>query len=414
MKPLARLREGFPVTFAGWSLLALAGTAFWFQGVGRLDLVLLAASVLAALLVAGLCVATAAAALVLRRRAAGGAGRVSLECGVWNPTGFRVPLSRWLPFLRVRVAWEAPGDLQADLRLPSGLEHVLPRRRALAPSVTRTVRVGDILGLTEIGWRAAEATTARILPQRAALDPGAVLNGLVQGEDQPDPRGGPQGDRVDIRKYGHGDPLRMILWKVYARTRKAFVRVPERAVEPAPRVCAYLPASPWDEPPARLARTLLERGLLGPGWRFGADGAEDAEDLDRALEALAESGSAGGAGGFPAFLERARRDGFGACILLLPGRDGPWVESAQAALAAAPLRIHAVFALDGWREPAPSRWRRAFLRPAPSGGAAPDEVLDLLGRLVLPHMEATLVDTRSGDVLAQPQAYLRKLAGRAA
>ncbi|BDU73961.1 DUF58 domain-containing protein [Mesoterricola silvestris] len=414
MKPLAALREAFPVTFAGWALLGLAGAAFWFQGVGRLDLVLLAASVLAAVLVAGLGLATLAAALVLRRRAGGGPGSLALECGTWSPTGYRVPLSRWLPFLRVRVAWEAPGDLRADLRLPSGQEHVLPGRRALVPSVTRTVRVGDILGLTETGWRAQAPTPARILPRRAALDPGAVLSGLVRGEDQTDPRGEPQGDRVDIRKYGHGDPLRMILWKVYARTRKAFVRIPERAVEPAPRVCAYLPAHPWDEPPARLARTLLERGLLGPGWRFGADGAEDAEDLEGAREALARSGSSGGAGGFAAFLERARRDGFGACILLLPGRDGPWTAPVQAALATAPLRVQAVFALDGWREPAPSPWRRAFLRPEPEDGAAPEEVLDLLGRIAAPPTGATLVDIRSGDVLDHPEAYLRKRAGRAA
>ncbi len=411
MTPLARLREGFPITFAGWGLLALAGVAFWFQGVARLDLVLLAASVLAALLVAGLCVATAAAALVLRRRAEGAAGRVDLECGVWSPTGFRVPLSRWLPFLRIRVAWEAPAGIRADLRLPSGLEHVLPDRRALVPSVTRIVRVGDILGLTEAGWRAREASAARILPRRAALDPGAALTGRVAGEDQADPRGGPQGDRVDIRKYGHGDPLRMILWKVYARTRKAFVRVPERALEPAPRLCAYLPANPWDEPPARLARTLLERGLLGPGWRFGADGAEDAGDLDRALEALARSGSEGGTGGLPAFLERARRDGFGACLLLLPGQDGPWVGPVEAALAAAPLDVHVVFALDGWREPPPPAWRRVFLLPEGPEGALPADVLALMGRLVPPHRDATLVDTRSGAVLNDPQAYLARLAG---
>lgn len=414
MTPLARLREGVPVTFAGWALLALAAAAFWFQGVKRLDLVLLSASVLAAFLVAGLGAATVATALFLRRRAGDGPSRMVLECGAWNPTGFRVPLSPWLPFLKARVTWDAPEGIEADLRPPSGLEHVLPRRRALADHVTRTVRVGDILGLTECGWRVAGGAPARILPLRAALDPGAVLTGLVQGEDQSDPRGGPQGDRVDIRKYGHGDPMRMILWKVYARTRKAFVRVSERAVDPAPRICAYLPADAWDEPPARLARTLLERGLLGPGWRFGADGAEDAQDLDGALEALARSGSAPSAPALAPFLERARRDGFGACILLLPGKEGPWVSAVQAALAAAPLRVHAVFALDGWSPPPPSKWRRAFLRPPSTEGADPGDVLDLLGRIVLPAMQATLVDIRGGAVLDRPEAFLRNLTGRRA
>lgn len=411
MSRWARLREGFPLTWKGAALLVLAALAFWFQGVGRLDLVLLSGSVLLVALLAALLVATGLAALALRRRLGGGAGPVRLECGAWAPTGFGLPLPAWLPFLAVRVAWVTPPGVQ--VRVPGGIEMVSAERRALGPEVVRWIRVGDILGLTEAGWLRRDAAPVVILPRRAALDPAKVLTGLVHGEDEPDPRGEPLGDRVDLRKYGHGDPMRMILWKVYARTRKAFVRIPERAVEPAPRVCAYLPASPGDEPPARLARTVLERGLLGPRWRFGADGAEDAQTLDEALAALAKSGSAQGPPGLGAFLERARRDGFGACILLLPGVDGPWTGPVQEALAASPLRLQAVFALDGWAPGTPSRWERLFLEPE-AGGADPGAVLDLLSRLVLPGMGATLVETRSGDVLERPEAFLAKLAGRAA
>ena len=67
------------------------------------------------------------------------------------------------------------------------------------------------------------------------------------------------------------DSPRLILWKVYARTRRLFVRTSERALEAAPRTCAYLVADPQDEAAATLARTVLERGLLGDRWRFGAD-----------------------------------------------------------------------------------------------------------------------------------------------
>ena len=76
-----------------------------------------------------------------------------------------------------------------------------------------------------------------------------------------------------------------------------------------------------------------------------------------------------------AFLDRARRDGFGACVLLLPGVDGPWAAQVQAGLANAPLRLQAVFALDGWAPEAPAPWRRVFLQPSGPGGAAPGEVL---------------------------------------
>jgi len=411
MSWMARLKEGFPVTFAGSALLALAAAAFWFQGVKRLDLVLLSGSVLIVILVAGLLVSTLLGAWLTAGRLVKGPGPLVLECGTWNATGFRAPLPPWLPFLVVRVAWEGSPGLRCAVD-EEGIEQVLPARRGNLLQVSRTLRVGDILGLTEIGWRCTGSAPARILPLRATLDPGATLSGLIRGEDLSDPRGEPQGDRVDMRKYGHGDPMRMILWKAYARTRKAHVRIPERAVEPAPRVCAYLPASLWDEPAARLARTLLERGLLGAGWRFGADGAEDTHTLDEALAALATSGSATGPCALEAFLARARRDGYGACILLLPGKDGPWVTALQASLGAAPLRLHAVFAVEGWTPPEPPPWRRWALQPPPASGSTPGEVLDILHRTVTPAMECTLVDTASGDVLDHPEAFLRKRVGR--
>jgi hypothetical protein len=400
----SRLREAFPVTALG----ALAVAAFWFLGVRRLDLVLLSAATLLVLLLGLLVTATLVAGFLLRRRREVPEGRLALEGGVWNETGFRLVLSPWLPFLTLALAWETPAGLKAELE--DGAERVLPGRRALLPQGLRRLRVGDILGLAEVGWT-VPAGPVRILPQRSPLDPGAVLLGRVRGEEEADPLGAPQGDRVDLRKYGRGDPARMILWKVYARTRKTFVRIAEHAVDPAPRLCAYLPANPWDEPPARLARTLLERGLLGEGWRFGADGAEDAEDLEGALEALARSGSEPGNPGLGAFLQRARRDGFGACILLLPGKPGDWVSQVQAGMAGAPLRFHAVFALDGWAPAAEAPWRRYLLQAPPTGGAGAGEVLDLVSALVTPSMEATLVDTRSGDVLGRPEAFLRKRAG---
>jgi len=411
---MARFRDAFPVTSTGLALLALAAGAFWFLGVKRLDLILLAASVLLAVLLAGLLAATLLTALFLRRRLAGLGAPLHLESGAWSATGFRVPLPRWLPFMTAATAWTAPGDLQARLQLPSGAETVQPGRRALRPGITRRITLGDALGLTALSWTHVDPTPVRILPQRAPLDPRATILGLIPGGEDADPFGEPLGDPVDIRKYGHGDPMRMILWKVYARTRKAFVRIPERATAPAPRLCAYLPANPGDEPPARLARTLLERGLLGAGWRFGADGGEDAHTLPEALEALARSGSTEATGGLGPFLDRARRDGFGTCFLLLPCTEGPWLAQLQPLLAAAPLPVHLMFALDGWASPPPPALWRLLLRPPPQGGATPAALLALLNQLAPPAMATTLVDVRSGDVLESPRAYLRKRAGTAA
>lgn len=404
-------REAFPVTWAGLGMLLLCGAAFWFQGVARLDLILLAGSVLLAALLVLLALATLGAALLLRRRPRPPAPPADLCCGTWGPTGFRAAPPRLLPFVTLQADWTG---VDAEVRIDAGgEERIRPRRRALLDQVDRRLRAGDMLGLTASGWTEAGPARVRILPAPARLDPAAALLGRAAGEDLPDPRGGPLGDRVDQRKYGHGDPLRLLLWKAYARTRKAFVRIPEKALEPSPRVCAYLPADPLDGPPASLARTLLEGGLLGPGWRFGADGAEDAHTLEAALDALARSGSGAAGPGLAPFLSRAARDGYAACVLLLPGRRGAWVEAVGAALASAPLAVHAVFALEGWDPGRRPGWARLLLEPAGAPGADPGELLELHRRLVPPGSEATLVDVLSGDVLHNPWDYLNKRAGGA-
>ena len=67
----------------------------------------------------------------------------------------------------------------------------------------------------------------------------------------------------------HGDPLRHILWKTFARTRRLLVRMPERAIAPQPITVAFLVAGEHDEPTASAARLYLERGLVGKFFLLG-------------------------------------------------------------------------------------------------------------------------------------------------
>lgn len=413
-RAFARLRELCPFTLSGWALLALAAAAAWFLGVKRLDLMLLTSALLLAALLLLLSLATLAAALLLRRRLRDVAPleRLSTSCGAWTPTGFRARLPFWLPFLSLRVEWEAPFGVEAELHEATGEERIRARHRGVAERVRRRFTLGDILGLSAFSWRSEQAASLQLLPARAALDKAAALQGLVPGEEIWNPLGERRGDRVDIRKYGPGDPLRMVLWKVYARSRQLFVRMPEQAVEAAPRVCAYLPANAFDEPPARLARTVLEEGLLGEGWRFGSDGSEAAESLDAALAALARSGSlpAGAPGGLSAFLAKAVADGFGACLLFLPVAEGAWLPELQRELAACPLRVHAVLAFEGWSRPRPGRLRRLLLKDPERSGAEAEVARRLLSALALPELRSSLLDTVSGELLEEPSAFLGKRA----
>lgn len=409
------LRRGFPLNPSGIAVLALAGLAGWFYGVGRLDLILLTAAFCAAVMTLGLALSTLAAVWLVRRalhrHAAQEANTVRAVCGAWSDTGLKLRAPATLPFLGVDVVWETPPETTVALRGSRGEEMVYPTRRGIYTEIVRRVTVGDILGLTAVTWTHRTLCSVVMEPGRSQLERPADLLGLVAGEDLSDPYGSPTGDRVEVRRYGPGDSPRLILWKVYARTRRLFVRTSERALEAAPRTCAYLVADPQDEAAATLARTVLERGLLGDRWRFGADGAEDAEALPAAIHGLTRSGTLPSAPPeLGPFLARAAKEGFGACLLLLPPGPGPWLAEVSAAVAGTPVRIHAVASFHGWGGEIASRrwWQRLLYLPQEPSGATAASLGELSDALLGAVSRFSLVDTETGAVLKDPAAFLAK------
>jgi hypothetical protein len=139
--------------------------------------------------------------------------------------------------------------------------------------VVRRFAVRDLFGLSEIAWRRTETVSLRVLPERGMLAQMPPPAGMADGDDLSDVYAEPRGDRVEMRQYAPGDPLRMVLWKVYARTNRMMVRTPERSVAERRKGCAYLVASPNDDSTAAVARIAIERNLLGDDWCFAADGA---------------------------------------------------------------------------------------------------------------------------------------------
>lgn len=180
-----------------------------------------------------------------------------------------------------------------------------------------------------------------VLPAPSQMDAQTFVTSMHTGDDISDPAGEPVGDRMDMRRYAAGDPPRFILWKVYARSGKLMVRIPERALTPTQRTCAYLVAGPGDEECAGLTRSILEKGVLGAGWRFGADGSEaHATGIEESLTLLARSGNPlTRPRALAAFLEQARRDGYQSCLVLLPGGYGPWILEVERSLRAGGLQV---------------------------------------------------------------------------
>lgn len=401
-KWLRRIRGVFPLTGIGLCTLAAAGGTWMYSWDREQDYILYMVARAGFALVTLLLVLVMLSALLLRRRlhAARTPESLRLETETWQPTGFRVAIPRWLPC--VEVVWELLGEngrpLAVDLapaREGAFLaETVRPRRRGLHGTIHRRFHVRDVLGVAGIDLEATEAVPVRILPARAGLESLPVLVALLASDEISDPRGEPFGDRVDMRQYVRGDPPRLILWKVFARTRKLMVRVPERAITAQPRTCAWLVGGPQDEAAAALARVVLERSLLGDGWRFGADvpaesseterrdaGACGASHLQAALDLVARSGGVDGSAtrdpqAFRRFLERAEHDGYVCCLIFAPPGCGPWMEAVEEASRRSRIRLYTFMGVESMLGSAPrARWQRLLTVGPPALAAVSREDL---------------------------------------
>lgn len=335
---MTRASGPFPITPLGLLVGGASGYALIEYGIGRLDLVLLVIGAVGlGLAVFGLLATIFGAGLSWlrhRRRAPSDSslGSLDIECGYPVPTGFSLPRLRWLPFIAIRWRWLDP-DAQVRV-VPAGRllrEEVIASRRGKVGAVVRELEVGDIFGLAQIRLRLTEQRKVRFVPSVGQLKRVDVIRGMSGGDDISHPEGPQEGELYDIRAYTPGDPIRFVLWKVFARTRQLVVRAPERALSPIKQTCAYLVAGDGDEPAAGAARLAVELGSLGTDWVLGADGSnDDATRKDQAVDVLARSANVGeqvGGKGLGAFLQRRGLGSVGRAVVFVPGRPGPWLDS---------------------------------------------------------------------------------------
>jgi hypothetical protein len=403
---LRRALDKFPPTLLGLLFGAAASVALLDYGLGRLDVVLLVCGALAL----GLCalmlllvVATALKLFVGLRRLAP-AEAVRAEAGYPRRTAFAVPSLRFVPLVRCRWTWVAPAEAEVAA-IPQGArqaEELTPTARWRTETIERRIVVEDVLGLMRVGWRHVQRAPMCVLPHVGQFRQMPVIRALAGGEDQPLPLGDPVGDRVDYRRYGPGDPLKMILWKTFARTRQVMVRTPERAIAPAQRTVVFLVAAPWDEPAAAAARVAIEMGILGANGRFGTDGqpAAGTADPELALEWIA--GSAGarhrcGADLEP-FLREAERLGRVRGIVFVPAAPGPWLDRVAAVVSGRRRMLDVVVATDGVALRPPSWLRRRLLKGRPARLLARTDLDETVHRLLRAGVEPIVVERHTGKV----------------
>ena len=135
--------------------------------------------------------------------------------------------------------WTEPAALNLKLKSsgPWLTERIQPLERGRHGSVERRITVRDIFGLSSLTLTYRRKANLKVKPQATGFQIEAMLRqGDGDGFSRPD--GQPVGDLIEMRRYGPGDPIRLILW---SRENPPSDRTPERAVAPT---AAYFLAGP--------------------------------------------------------------------------------------------------------------------------------------------------------------------------
>lgn len=401
-----RVADLVPITPLGALVAGVGALALRDIGLAERDLVIVVAAggALALVALALLVVIGGAVRIKLASRAHRGGEERTLETARSLPTGLTLPGLFLVPAAQVRWEWVSP---EADLELRrKGLrlhEDASLRARGVVPGIERRIIVQDAFGLARVAIRHRDPVRLTVLPHAGAMRDLPLLVSMAGGDDVPHPMGLDDGDRVELRRYVPGDPARHIHWKVFGRTRKLMVKVPERALSRARRTVAYLAGGPDDEASAAAARVAIEGGAFGAEWVFGADGsAGEASTVADAIDRVVRSAGAGdeGAAGLRAFVDRADRTGPASLVLFAPPRPGAWLGRVLAVLRGRAGRARVVIGVDGI-DSAPPRawWQRLIARDAPREGT-PIEALDaVLSALAATRCEVVVIDRKSGKRL---------------
>jgi hypothetical protein len=414
-------------TVAGWLPLTWLGLLtsvllVWLlrsYGIARKDMILLALSLGGLALVGCSVLFVVATALWLRLSKRGlRQPKLTLEAGSPCRTGYLLGRITWNPLVNVRLDWESPRG--AGVRLVATwegrAEEVTPAGRGLTGVVVRRFTVTDVLGLARLSFRRREMREVEIRPACGRMPALPLLPQTVAGDDFEDPEGRPVGDLNEMRQYAPGDPLRLVLWKVYARTGELLVRAPERSAARSERTLAYLVAAEADEPAAGIARTTLETGLLGEDFVFAAGDGPLARTAAEAIEQIVRSASArdSAAVGLGSLLEQGSHEGLRACLLFVPGQPGRWLDTVADILASHPGPFRVLIGVDGIApRRAGGRWRRLLLREAPAAGARADDVWRVYETLAKLAAEVCVLDRLSGEAI-QPAALAAAAGARPA
>ena len=111
----------------------------------------------------------------------------------------------------------------------------------------------------------------RVTPQSVTHLPECLSRVLLGTGEEMVEEGNTEGDLLEMREYRLGDPARLILWKLFARTGKYYVRMPE--IVGGERFGVFFCSGRQDQASAALAFQFMQnRSGLNSNWLFDCPG----------------------------------------------------------------------------------------------------------------------------------------------
>ncbi|MBF0239701.1 MAG: DUF58 domain-containing protein [SAR324 cluster bacterium] len=294
-KRLNTLRGYFPWTSRGFGAGLVSGGTIWYYGLLREDRFLLALGVMGLTLTLVSAMGVGVGWLVLRKQVS---TRMTdkIECsGETNremASGFSVRVPRGLMFLSLNWSWNTPREVNVSQRADGQTlyERINFQRRGRVHSLTRVFYLSEPLGLAALSWKVAQEAALEIHPHTGKLEQIPLFSSLKSGDGVSYPNPEARGDLHDLRGYHPGDPIRYILWHVFAKSRTLAVRAPEQALSPDQTFMAYFYPSPTDPAAAGTLRAMLKHLPSTSRCRIGIAGNSKVfDEVEEAEQALLDS-----------------------------------------------------------------------------------------------------------------------------
>ncbi len=326
-----------------------------------------------------------------------------LEVGQPIPTGFNFGQFGRIPLLLFKVEWKNPSGVDASFVDSNQglLEQARAEQRGHADKVVREITIQDWFGLSRVRFERVVEQPIRLLPGCGSRAQFELMEQFKPGDILGHPEGEPIGDFVEMRRYVAGDPLKLVLWKVYARTGNLLVRTAERAVAPTDRMMAYFVPGPGDEPTAGIARAAIEQGLLGHEVIFMAEGApQEAESPAESVDQIIRSVNHCDQGGeeLDRFLVRGEAVGTTAAFLFVPPALGPWLLRVYEAIEKHRGPFEIIIGIDGLRKTTErSRWKNYLFQPDSHQLACPVELGKVCERLAATGATLRVLNRQTGE-----------------